>query len=124
MNIGDYVRFDGNIYIIKTIEVEESQQVHKVTSIYITNNTNGEVIQPYYYEFKSSPNIIDLIEVGDYVNGHIVTCIINNRITTDEQYYDYTWEMMNNIEISENSEIKEIMTREVYQNNIYKVERE
>ncbi len=49
MKIGDYVRtINGKIWIIKS---QQAISGHKKDII------------------KSSPNIIDLIEVGDYVNG-------------------------------------------------------
>lgn len=58
MKIGDYVRTkDGYISKIKELGI----------NIYTDVGCLSED-----YAIKSSPNIIDLIEVGDYVNGYIV----------------------------------------------------
>ena len=59
---------------------------------------------------KSSYNIIDLIEVGDYVNGYKVMFNKNNCI------------MLSNGEIiREEKCIKSILTREQYEANCYKI---
>lgn len=72
MKVGDYVRTDkGNISKIKWI----SQQVinSKETKAGTFHLENGEIVHMYYGgTIKSSPNIIDLIEVGDYINGRKV----------------------------------------------------
>ena len=72
---------------------------------------------------KHSKNIIDLIEVGDYVNGYKVISIDTNApndckecIELDRNNtYEYQW-------ISRN-EIKTILTKEQYKANCYTVER-
>ena len=69
---------------------------------------------------KHSKNIIDLIEVGDYVNGYKVISIDTNTpndckecIELDRNNtYEYQW-------ISRN-EIETILTKELYQANCYK----
>ena len=56
---GEYVRTDkGKIY--------------KVTNVYILKVTCGHTSLRYNNITKHSPNSIDLIEVGDYVNGYKV----------------------------------------------------
>ena len=68
-------------------------------------------------------NIIDLIEVGDYVNGYKVITVDTDApnnykecIELDRNNaYEYQW-------ISRN-EIKTILTKELYQANCYTVER-
>lgn len=65
-----------------------------------------------------SKNIIDLIEVGDYVNGTKVTNIDNydNIYTIEWEYGDvYTTEIIND------KFIKTILTHEMYEQNCYKV---
>ena len=72
---------------------------------------------------KHSFNIIDLIEVGDYVNGYKVITVDTDApnnckecIELDRNNaYEYQW-------ISRN-EIKTILTKEQYQANCYTVER-
>ena len=62
MKVGDYVRTKGGL--IGT--VEEIEGTYK--RYFIPNRKENDVIDI----IKSSPNIIDLIEVGDYVNGYYV----------------------------------------------------
>ena len=72
---------------------------------------------------KVAENIIDLIEVGDYVNGYKVISIDTNApndckecIELDRNNtYEYQW-------ISRN-EIETILTKELYKANCYTVER-
>lgn len=82
MKIGDYVRTPQGI-IAKIINIQEDtgqyflngNAVSLESKNYIAdkNITIGE-------NFKHSPNIIDLIEVGDYVNGCPVLHKENNEL--------------------------------------------
>lgn len=64
-------------------------------------------------EYKSSPNIIDLIEVGDYVNGNKVIGKLDYLLefdgSGDGDYY------------LKEEEIKSIVTREMFESMEYKV---
>lgn len=63
---------------------------------------------------KASFNLIDLIEVGDYVNGYkIREHSIQNGIFN---YYD---EKGNYYRIENNKDIKEVLTKEQYNANAY-----
>lgn len=93
MKVGDYVR-------TKNGEIEKYSGTNDSE---IENFTLNEIV-------KSSPNIIDLIEVGDYVNGVIVT----------QSYIDN----IKNIapEIKENNYgIKSIVTKEQFSCMEYKI---
>lgn len=71
MNIGDYVRFKdkrGNTYIRKVIDGYREHWY----GCKIDKNANNVPYVSQKNIIKSSPNIIDLIEVGDYVNGERV----------------------------------------------------
>ena len=63
MKVNDYVKTKDGL-------------IHKITDIFNTTKQVATDKGKYVYEYneivKSSPNIIDLIEVGDYVNGYIV----------------------------------------------------
>lgn len=70
-----------------------------------------------------SKNLIDLIEVGDYVNDYRVVDVMENMKTGElhlEMTSDYT-----NPEIGDctiyNKDIKTILTHELYEQNSYKV---
>jgi hypothetical protein len=73
---------------------------------------------------KSSPRIIDLIEVGDYVNGQLVKHIayfegveepIKKLIFSDEYHLIPT-------EVCEENEIKSIVTKEQFEQMEYKID--
>ena len=70
MNVGDYVR------IINTLN--DYVEIIKIKEL---NEYDGYLLDERNYQYstdeiiKSSPRIIDLIEVGDYVNG----CLVKNR---------------------------------------------
>ena len=68
----------------------------------------------YYDEeniIKSSENIIDLIEVGDYVNGYKVTYVYPNLIKVDSADI---WEI-------HTQDIKSIVTKEQFESMKYEV---
>ena len=75
MKVGDYVRFktlSREIKIGKIIEIIEPDNEEyglKKACVYDLDNNEATCDD---YIIKSSPNIIDLIEVGDYVNGYKV----------------------------------------------------
>lgn len=120
MNVGDYVRTNCGIAKIVSFEGENILiNIDKAIMIYHENYwatcTKEEII-------KSSPNIIDLIEVGDYVNGYIVikevpkdkrkkqTIILECEPANDLG----EWEIGNN-------EIETIVTHEQFSQMEYKV---
>ena len=75
----------------------------------------------YYDEdtiIKSSPNIIDLIEVGDYVNGNVVKELNDELVIMNTGLiYD------NNLYLSiKQIDIKSIVTKEQFSQMEYKVE--
>lgn len=97
MKVGDYVRtIKGNIY-----KLTENDLKFEITK------QNCKI---------SSPNIIGLIEVGDYVNGHLVLNVLdfndNTRILSLEKIYD-----SNIVE----EDIKSIVTKEQFESMKYKV---
>jgi hypothetical protein len=63
---------------------------------------------------KSSPNIIDLIEVGDYVNGKEIHEIDKNR----KRLYSYEKDDYN---IILNRDIQRIVTKEQFKNIEYRL---
>ncbi len=73
---------------------------------------NGIVLEkPSFYP-------IDLIKVGDYVNGNKVSYIDDLTGTMRQFNYDYEDEMDRG---HWNEEIKTILTKECFENNCYKV---
>ena len=74
MKVGDYVRTK---YGIKQIyEIDNNKTVWKYKFKLKKQEGDGCIDLGCFSDsdiIKSSPNIIDLIEVGDYVNGYLVT---------------------------------------------------
>ena len=94
MNVGDYVRT-------------------KKGTIYQFNSTSSKALSgAKKYMVKSSPNIIDLIEVGDYVNRLPVRFVEENRVDIGQEE-NYLW--------LKNEHIKSIVTREMFESMEYKV---
>ena len=70
---------------------------------------------------KASYNIIDLIEVGDYVNGFKITRISGDFEPFVEALYRYIKNDNNIIYIFYEEDIKSIVTKEQFESMEYKV---
>ena len=108
LSVGMYVKF-------KTL----SNQV-KVGQIQLIDNSiyeldNNEVTAEKYI-VKASHNIIGLIEVGDYVNGLLVTRICEDN-ETKEKYIN----LYGSVSEWEQEDIKSIVTHEQMEQMAYKV---
>lgn len=77
-----------------------------------THTSNGELTDV----IKASHNIIDLIEVGDYVNGLLVIRILED-IETKEKYIN----LYGSLSEWEEEDIKSIVTREQFESIKYEV---
>ena len=122
MKVGDYVRTkDGLIgkYNIKkeyhTIPMwQGGSKYQEVEQQYI----NDIKYNRFDYEIiKSSPNIIDLIEVGDYVNGHKVLDIAQ---APKALYLNDISQKGALIPVC-NYQIKSIVTREMFESMEYRI---
>lgn len=115
IKVGEYIR-------TKTGYIDKIKRIVKVF-----DNTKYYILDNHDIVFKEriakySKNIIDLIEVGDYVNGHRVIeidnkdkNIFNKYLVVEETDYD-------NYNISySNNDIKSIVTREMFESIKYEV---
>ena len=111
---GMYVRINNDIRKI-CIGIGKIKQINQDT-IYVEMNIELPISFGKNEISKSSPNIIDLIEVGDYVNGNPV-CLIkedeHNRkwIYTDSNYKCGYLE----------EDIETILTHEQFKKMMYKI---
>ena len=71
---------------------------------------NGQVILKADI-LKASYNIIDLIEVGDYVNGERIQYITNKKQLLTDGGYDV---------LDKYKSIQTILTKEQFENNVYR----
>ena len=120
MNVGNYVRTKNKqfqpsqIAKIKNIEKDMVYKGQKCLNLDHNLLNNYEFLIYEEDVIKSSPNIIDLIEVGDYVNGSYVEGFIeknkfqNKLIITEAGMID-------------NNDIKSIVTKEQFESMEYKV---
>ena len=86
----------------------ESEQMHKPIYYPKKSKTNGYI--DYNEVYKKSNNIIDILEVGDYVNGEKVTDKFDYLLVFDNADY-----------YKDENEIKSIVTKEAFENMEYKV---
>ena len=118
MKVGDYGYVKG---------ISRDYGIGKITQLNSGYSSNdGELIDIQFKHFKhsipkknviSSPNIIDLIEVGDYVNGCLVSEIKDKWLILN--YADIeTYEQLER----KNENIKTIVTKEQFSQMEYKVD--
>ena len=125
MQVGDYVRtkqgyirqikeiYDHILYYVnldKSITMERYGEFEPITQL--DRDTIDEII-------KSSPNIIDLIEVGDYINGKKVIKV------WEEPFGEFAGQIFTILEGEEAAptirEIKSIVTKEQFEAMEYKL---
>ena len=114
LKIGEYTRINGKIGKVKDIVLNGNN--YEDSGIYLENE-KFILGKEEIYKLKSSYNIIDLIEVGDYVNGLLVT-----RIYFDEEANKKYLNLYGSVSEWEEEDIKTILTKEQYENNCYKVD--
>ena len=109
------------------IEVGEYVRTRQGIIFQATENIKINVSIPKKYEkfadeiTKHSFNLIDLIEVGDYVNGNIVT---DKYLFAGEKPVIETERNDTNCKCLCEKDIKSILTHEVFEANAYKVKGE
>ena len=116
------------------MELKEGMYVRTTTGeIHRIKSINEEYIEyengfgvPYdlkdYYIVKASNNIIDLIEVGDYVNGAKVLEIEKDYKFIDGTIRDILWTDTKRNNAIWDETIKSIVTKEMFSNAEYRVE--
>ena len=118
IKVGEYGRTNkGKIFIFAWLEnSDEKRYTNKVLL------GNGKIFENKFYYFddgeeivKHSKNIIDLVEVGDYVNGYKVIA------KSDDGYIEILTEDIEQGELLEEQDIKTILTKELYKANCYTV---
>ena len=105
--VGEYVRTKQGVIYKYT---EEEREDIMLQDFRLFND--GKIV-------KHSPNIIDLIEVGDYVNGDYVAVIEKDK---DGNITDICYEEENEGQLYSIGDIKSIVTKEQFEKMEYKVE--
>jgi len=116
IEVGEYIRTkEGEIgKLTKTTEEPEVDIgiaiMPEVTAYWLNQHTYVEETDIT----KHSKNIIDLIEIGDYVNGLVINLILDGKV-----YHD-AHDMLD-VYMFEEKDIKTILTHEMYEQNCYKI---
>ena len=130
MEVGDYVKTKYGI--AKLIKIEEDE--------YFFDNIVGEYVSMFEHDYinqlfeeklkkiiiKSSPNIIDLIEENDYINGLRVEKNKYGELYTSYVYYGGSIGKQSEIYTTwlkdyEEDEIYSIVTREMFESMEYRI---
>ena len=115
MKVGDYVRTE-----ISSLNLQRIGKIKEIISEYFIHTDIGTYDKENI--IKSSPNIIDLIEVGDYVNGKKV--VDKQYHYTDKDNYDIgEWCIFyENVALGDYQyNIKSIVTKEQFESMEYKI---
>ncbi len=114
LNIGDYVRTKNGI-IGKIMNMKLGYSTTTFGHSYIVLDSYTEDID-FNDIIKSSSNIIDLIEVGDYVNGVEVVGFDGGYVVINET--NPSTELWKTLE---RKDIKTIVTKEQFESMEYKI---
>jgi len=112
LEVGMYVRTDNGMKLGKVIKIHNLK-----TKTWYELDTKIRVDNSQLTKKKIKNNIIDLIEVGDYVNGLLVT-----RICEDNETKKKFINLYGSISEWEEEDIKSIVTKEMYSSVEYRVE--
>ena len=112
MKVGDYVRTKYGITQFKEYETTNGS---KILCMPVKDGSQG-IFANVEDVIKSSPNIIDLIEVGDYVNGLKVDEIDEKGIYNYNSYDGWRVNIVNCDE-----DIKSILTKEQFESMEYRI---
>ncbi len=121
MNVGDYVRTKCGI--AKIVGTEAQDLIINLDKAIMYNHVNYIASCTLDEIIKSSPQIIDLIEVGDYVNGRKVSKINLDKTLNKEKCIlcaDTNYDCLDTV--YKNEDIKSIVTHEQMEAMQYRVE--
>lgn len=118
IEVGEYVRTDDG-EIGKVIKIKDDDEYSY--NYYICDDDRANSIRSMIV--KHSKNIIDLIEVGDYVNGHLIEEIqeLHGKKCV---FYDLDLPMQLGLHFYMNNDIKTIVAKEQFARAEYSVEKD
>ena len=122
IKVGEYIRTTrGYFYKIKRIRKSDiSEEVYIVRA-------HGDNYNFYLRKdniLKHSKNIIDLIEVGDYVNSYRILNIVNLANSDKKVFTICKSDFKDICRVWSEEDIETILTHELYNTNCYKVKGE
>ena len=121
LEVGMYCRHKNSIIGYKPILINKIIQIIDTDDLKTYHLNDGNVL----FEkdiIKASYNIIDLIEVGDYVNSRLVTDIqIHCSDEIDEEDGSKCLFFKNEVYGIYNQDIETILTKEQFENNCFRI---
>ena len=122
MKVGDYVITKDRLHIGKIYNINNFREPSMMYAIDFPKA--DDFVFMGENDFKSSSNIIDLIEVGDYVNGYLVTMVskdvygepivfVGQRLIEENGFYRSYY----------NNQINYVLTKEQFESIQFKVKR-
>lgn len=112
IEVGEYVRTEeGYIGILieyipnalNYLKIDVGKEIRRDNGM-----SDNYIYTRYGFQLKHSKQLIDLVEVGDYVNGELITDKWDTRISSIRSNFS-------------EEDIKTILTKEIYMANCYKV---
>ena len=120
LELNEYIRTKGGI-IAKVIGVQSGGiEKYYFDKEVIDNFKELTQIGTENVVLKHSFNIIDLIEVGDYVNGYLVKSVSDNGVYIDIPFVD-SESIGCGIDLFRSNEIESIVTKEQFERMEYEV---
>lgn len=125
MEINDYVISKNRLVIGQITEIFKANEQAKICV-----NKKSNIIIPIGMNniLKSSPNIIDLIDKGDLVNGYIIVDKIvdpiSNRTKLVTEHNIYNWQYDGSLLQFYNEDIETVLTKEKINDENYIVYKE
>ena len=120
LEVGMYVRFKdkrGIEYIRKIVEIPKD---NRYASLYLDKDANYSKGLSLKNVIKASYNIIDILEVGDYVNGDKVNEVVINEFSS-YVILEGIGHYVEDLETVEAKDIETIVTKEQFEQMSYKV---
>lgn len=118
IKVGDFIRTNdgqiGKLIRIERDDIDTSLKWH------VFNDAKNERYVNKPYITKYSKNIIDLIEIGDYVNGYRIDNIINGVLVNNAVGLDRSGVLTPIVQYEK--DIKTILTKEQYMQNCFKLD--
>lgn len=115
IKVGSYIRTNDG-YIAKVIKKDKDGWYHCDSTVEECYEDDFKFFKKGELDIaKHSPNIIDLIEENDYVNGYIVKEI--NCVLCNFDLNNMEWTPLEEIDVIEN-----ILTKEQFEKIMYRVE--
>lgn len=121
IEVGDFVRIKSGIAKVLEVKTVQPKMYGKHDVAYLIDKCPRMYITETEF-IKHSKNLIDLIEVGDFVNGILVTGKESTLLYTEIKGIDNSDYYIPFSQYGEN--IKSVLTHEQYTQKSYKVEGE